>query len=94
MGLFVAAWHAKRFKNEGTRTRPPELGTRGWTYTHVLPLLARVASSYGSRYWYGLVLRYDEASHEMVGLTVISLKERLVRGLGDSKQGREGSSIS
>jgi len=29
----------------------------------------------------GLVLRYDEARREVAGLTVIGLRERLVRGL-------------
>ena len=31
----------------------------------------------------GLVLRYDEERHEVAGLTVIGLRERLLRGLGD-----------
>ena len=32
----------------------------------------------------GLVLRYDEARNEVVGLTVIGLRERLRRGLRDT----------
>ena len=40
----------------------------------------------------GLVLRYDETSREMVGLTVIGLRDRLLRGLGDSAPSRDGSS--
>ena len=39
----------------------------------------------------GLVLRYDETSREMVGLTVIGLRDRLLRGLGDSAQDRDSS---
>ncbi len=31
----------------------------------------------------GLVLRYDEARHEVVGLTVIGLRERLMHELAD-----------
>ncbi|MDP9368426.1 MAG: DUF2283 domain-containing protein [Chloroflexota bacterium] len=42
----------------------------------------------------GLVLRYDEARREVVGLTVIGLRERLLRGLGVAQQGREVSPIS
>ena len=33
----------------------------------------------------GLVLRYDEARHEVVGLTVIGLRERLLHDLTDSR---------
>jgi hypothetical protein len=32
----------------------------------------------------GLVRRYDETKQELVGLTVIGLRERLRRGLGDA----------
>ena len=35
----------------------------------------------------GLVLRYDETRNEVAGLTVIGLRERLLRGLGE----REGT---
>ncbi|MGH2558192.1 MAG: DUF2283 domain-containing protein [Thermomicrobiales bacterium] len=33
----------------------------------------------------GLILRFDEAESEVAGLTVIGLRERLLRGLSDSK---------
>jgi uncharacterized protein YuzE len=31
----------------------------------------------------GLVLQYDETQREVVGLTVIGLRDRLIRSLGD-----------
>jgi uncharacterized protein YuzE len=36
----------------------------------------------------GLVLRYDEARREVVGLTVIGLRERLLRGLSGGQETR------
>lgn len=33
----------------------------------------------------GVVLRYDESRREVAGLTVIGIRERLLRGLGDSR---------
>lgn len=33
----------------------------------------------------GVVLRYDEAAKEVVGLTLIGLRERLLRSLGDKQ---------
>ncbi len=39
----------------------------------------------------GLVLRYDEARNEVVGLTVIGLRERLVRELGAPEAGASSS---
>lgn len=32
----------------------------------------------------GMVLRYDEARQEIVGLTIIGLREKLARGLGSA----------
>lgn len=37
----------------------------------------------------GLVLRYDEIERELVGLTVIGLRERLRRGLGEVDEEEE-----
>ena len=38
----------------------------------------------------GLVLRYDEPHREIVGFTIIGLKQRLLRGLGEAEAaGRE-----
>jgi uncharacterized protein YuzE len=32
----------------------------------------------------GVILRYEEAAKELVGLTLIGLRERLLKGLGNS----------
>jgi uncharacterized protein YuzE len=32
----------------------------------------------------GVVLRYDEARREVVGVTILAVRQRLMRGLGES----------
>jgi uncharacterized protein YuzE len=33
----------------------------------------------------GVIVRYDEAKHEVVGLTVIGVKDRLLRGINQKQ---------
>jgi uncharacterized protein YuzE len=40
----------------------------------------------------GIVVRYDEARHEVVGLTVIGLKDRLLKGIETPQQEAGGGS--
>lgn len=35
----------------------------------------------------GIILRYDEPRREVVGLTVLGVKARLLQGLGESRAG-------
>jgi uncharacterized protein YuzE len=40
----------------------------------------------------GLIVRYDEACHEVVGLTVIGMKDRLLKGIEAPQQEVSGES--
>jgi uncharacterized protein YuzE len=33
----------------------------------------------------GVIVRYDEANHEVVGLTVIGMRDRLLQGIGQAR---------
>lgn len=33
----------------------------------------------------GLIVRYDEANHEVVGLTVIGMRDRLLKGIDQTR---------
>ena len=67
---------------------PEQITSTSWTYDEEVDVLYVLADpprpAVGIDIGDGLVVRYDETHHEVVGLTIIGLRDRLVRNLDAS----------